>query len=102
MEFQAAVGLVVARRGLCDVGAQIGHVSEQVALCVLRAEASEVRTDAQIGDRGLFEGVAADRESADQRESAAMQQSVEHSLQLHGQPGQHEGVRRDVGEFAAG
>ena len=88
--------LVDARLGIELVAAEVLDVPEHMPLGVLRQRDAEMRADAEIDDRRLLDGIALDRNSAQQDETAAAQHFVTDPVEDRGEPGQRERVAVDV------
>src|SRR5262249_5609477 len=68
--------LIDRRRRIVEAAAEVLHVTEDVALAVLRDRLAAIRADAEEGRRGLLHRIALDRQAAQDDEAAAAEQDI--------------------------
>src|SRR5262249_59453087 len=68
--------LVDARGRIVDAAAEVLHVTEDMALAVLRHRLAEIRADAEVGRGRLLDRIALDRNAAEDDEAATAQQDI--------------------------
>ncbi|MCY1227262.1 hypothetical protein D9M72_395270 [compost metagenome] len=89
-------GVVVVRQALARlvaactrigavVHAQVRDMAQHIALCILRRALPQVRADAPIGERRVFQRIAIDVEAAQQDEATPLQDLFSHGLQRGGE-----------------